>query len=54
MDIFDLGELYTQVKNSASISKKDIEFFEELNFFIQATDEIILKSLTETINLDQL
>lgn len=54
MDIFDLGELYTQVKNSASISKKDIEFFEELNFFIQVTDEIILKSLTETINLDQL
>lgn len=52
--IYDLGELYTQVKNSAKISKKDIKFFEELNYFIQATDEIILKSLTETINLDQL
>jgi hypothetical protein len=52
--IYDLGELYTQVKNSTRISKKDVKLFEELNYFIQATDEIILKSLVETINLDQL
>jgi hypothetical protein len=53
-DIYDLGELYTQVKNSGKISKKDVKFFEELNYFIQSTDEIILKSLVETIKLDQL
>ena len=53
-DIYDLGELYTQLKNSGKISKKDVKFFEELNFFIQSTDEIILKSLVETIKLDQL
>jgi hypothetical protein len=54
MDIYDIGELYTQTKESGKITKKDIKFFEELNYFIKATDEIILKSLTETINLDQL
>lgn len=48
VEILDIGELYQKTKDSGKINKKDIKFFEDLNFYIKSTDEIILKALTET------
>ncbi len=53
-DIYNIGELYEQTKASGKISKSDIKFFEDLNFFIKSADEIILKALTETYRADEL
>jgi len=53
-DIFDIGELYSKVLTSNKITKMDVRFFGVINQTINASDEIILKSLVETIKLDQL
>jgi hypothetical protein len=54
IEINDIGELYQQTKDSGKITKSDIKFFEELNFYIKSTDEIILKALTETYKASEL
>lgn len=48
MDIYELGELYTKLKSSGNVTKADIQFYEDLNFFIKSADELILKALTES------
>jgi hypothetical protein len=54
IDIHKIGELYEQTKSSDKITKSDIKFFEKLNFFMQAADEIILKALTDAYQADEL
>ena len=54
MDYYNIGELYEQTKASGKITKSDIKFFENLNFFVKSADEIILKALTETYQVDEL
>ena len=53
-DIYNIGELYEQTKTSGKITKSDIKFFENLNFYMKSADEIILKALTETYRADEL
>jgi hypothetical protein len=52
-DIYNIGELYEQTKTSGKITKADIKFFENLNYYMQSADEIILKALTETYQVDE-
>lgn len=47
-DIYNISEKYEELKNSGKITKKDIKFFEKLNFFIKSADEMLLKAITET------
>jgi hypothetical protein len=54
VDIYNIGELYEQTKTSGKITKSDIKFFENLNFYMKSADEIILKALTETYKADEL
>ena len=54
IDYYKIGELYEQLKSSDKIKKDDIKFFENLNFFMQSADEIILKSLTDAYQADEL
>lgn len=54
VDYYKVGELYEQTKASDKITKSDIKFFENLNFFMQSADEIILKSLTDAYQADEL
>jgi hypothetical protein len=54
MDIYELGELYTKLKSSGNVTKADIQFYEDLNFFIKSADELILKALTESYKVDEL
>ena len=54
IDIHNIGELYQKTKDSGKINKKDVKFFEDLNFYIKSADEIILKSLTETYKAAEL
>ncbi len=54
MDYYNIGELYEQTKASGKITKSDIKFFENLNFFVKSADEINLKALTETYQVDEL
>jgi hypothetical protein len=54
IDTYKIGELYDELKNSDKVSKDDIKFFNELNFFIKSADEIILKALTDTYQADEL
>ena len=53
-EIHSIHELYNELKTSDKITKSDINFFEDLNFFIKSADEIILKALTETYKADEL
>ena len=53
-EIHSIHELYNEIKMSGKITKADINFFEDLNFFIKSSDEIILKALTETYKADEL
>ena len=53
-DLHNIGELYQKLKTSEKVSKSDVKFFEDLNFYIKAVDEIILKALTETYKADEL
>jgi hypothetical protein len=54
MSFQSVNELYHQVISSVKISKEDMKFFENLNYFIKSADEIILKSLTDTYQADEL
>lgn len=54
IDIHKIGELYEKTKALGKITKSDIKFFEKLNFFMQAADEIILKALTDAYQADEL
>jgi hypothetical protein len=49
-----IGELYSEIKNSGNVTKQDVKFFEDLNFFIKSTDEIIFKALTDAYKADEL
>jgi hypothetical protein len=54
MDIYEVGELYEKIKSSGKVTKEDIKFYEDLNFFINSADELILKALTESYQVDEL
>lgn len=50
----NVNEIYQQVISSEKITKEDIKFFENLNYFMKSADEIILNALKETIKADEL
>lgn len=54
MDIYEVGELYEKIKSSGKVTKDDVKFYEDLNFFINSADELILKALTESYKVDEL
>lgn len=49
-----LGELYQEFLNTEKKTKYQIEFFNAINYFINSSDEIYLKSLTELYQADEL
>ena len=54
IDNYNIGELYEKIKSTGNITKSDIKFFDNLNFYMKSADEIILKALTETYKSDEL
>ena len=54
MDIYEVGELYEKLKSSGKVTKDDVKFYEDLNYFLKSADEIILKSLKESYKVDEL
>lgn len=49
-----LGEVYKEFLNTEKKSKKAIEIFNAVNYFVNSSDEIYLKSLTECFQADEL
>lgn len=54
MDIYEVGELYEKLKSSEKVTKDDVKFYEDLNYFFKSADEIILKSLNESYKVDEI
>lgn len=49
-----LGEMYENFINTEKKSKYLIRFFNDVNFFVEYSDEIFLKSITEAYQADEL
>lgn len=49
-----LGEVYKEFLNTEKKSKQAIEIFNAVNYFVNSSDEIYLKSLTECYKADEL
>jgi hypothetical protein len=49
-----LGEIYQEFLNTEKKTKYQIEFFNAVKYFINSSDEIYLKSLTELYQADEL
>jgi hypothetical protein len=54
MDIYEVGEIYEKLKTSGKVTKDDVKFYEDLNYFFKSADDIILKSLKESYKVDEL
>jgi len=54
MSFQSVNEIYQQVFSSDKITKDDMKFFENLNYFMKSADEIIYKALKETYEADEL
>lgn len=49
-----IADIYLKIKAGGKPSKKEIRFFEEINSFAERIDNVILKALTETYQVDEL
>ncbi len=53
-ELYGIGEIYLKIKERGKATKKEKIFFEELNNCAIKIDEIILKSVTEAYQVDEL
>lgn len=49
-----IADIYLKIKDGGKPSKKEIRFFEEINSITERIDNVILKALTETYQVDEL
>jgi hypothetical protein len=54
IDIYKLGEFYELAQKTENLKKDDILLFNDIDKLIKTADDIILKAITDTYNVDEL